>query len=189
MKKEEEKNEEEITKILDRITKLDKERKVLEGELKVVFAINEGDKVAIKNIKDGTLLRYAFLTRIKINPRGVDRLAHIEFELQKCKKNGTISNNADSLNIREHIQKTNQGNLYIKPTPQKVYVTIQEFQANGGYLKPEREIFFKEDNDFKIAGCYLEDKKGVLVGKNASTSFPISPSSFYVKIQTKPIYK
>lgn len=90
-------------KILARIQAIDKERLELMTELKSFFPIKEGDKVEV--MKDDVHVRFAFVNKIEVNLRGKDPKARIEFDLQKCKLNGEISQHADHLGAYEYITR------------------------------------------------------------------------------------
>lgn len=80
----------------------------LEKEFKEVFPIKEGEKVNILKTGDDSLeavVRQAFVTRVKISYRGVNREAKIEFDLQRCRKDGEKSSMSDRLQYNEHIRK------------------------------------------------------------------------------------
>lgn len=100
-----------IDSIKDKIEKIDKEREELMKELHETLPIKVGDKVKImlnneneKRDKDSDkFLRFAFVNKIEVNLRGKDRKAGIEFDLQKCKADGTISQHADHLRYGEYV--------------------------------------------------------------------------------------
>jgi hypothetical protein len=51
------------------------------------------------------LFRFAFVNKIELNPRGKERRASIEFDLQKCKADGSVSQNGDYLKFNEYVTK------------------------------------------------------------------------------------
>ncbi len=107
-------NKEEIIKkldlILDRITIIDNEREELKKEMEDLIPIKKGDKISIKNREDNSHIRFAFVIDIKIHSRGKDRKATLEFDLQKCKADGTISQHSDYPKYGEYISKINLDN-------------------------------------------------------------------------------
>ncbi len=102
-------NREEIIKqvdsILKRVEAIDKERIALMHELKNIFPIKEGDKVSLENSETKEHVRFAFVNSISIKLRGNKEKAKIEFDLQKCKMDGTIGQHSDWLKVNEYITK------------------------------------------------------------------------------------
>jgi len=97
---------EKMNLIFDRITVIDKERKTLVQEMKDVLPIKEGDKVNVMNRDDNDKpVRFAFVNSIKIKSRGKEEKADLEFDLQKCKSDGTKSRHAEYLKYGEYITK------------------------------------------------------------------------------------
>ncbi len=80
-------------------------------------------------------------------------------------------------------------------TKVSIYVTVEEFLANGGKLKKGRELFnsrrenmgyysyTSKPNGQVVAQKYLKDIK------NKTGGFPINQLTAYVKIQAIPIYE
>lgn len=99
-----------IENILNDITALAEQQRKLEANLINIFPIKEGEKVnVVKTGDDGieSVVRQAFVTRIKIKYRGIDKKAKIEFDLAHCKRNGEKGSLSDYLSYNEHIQKIN----------------------------------------------------------------------------------
>jgi hypothetical protein len=94
-----------IDSIRDRVTAIDKEREKLVKELHELLPIKVGDKVQICNREGDVFVRFAFVNKIELNPRGKERRASIEFDLQKCKSDGTISQHGDYLKFNEYVTK------------------------------------------------------------------------------------
>lgn len=100
-----------IDSIKDKIEKIDKEREELMKELHETLPVKVGDKVKImtninneKRDKDSDkFIRFAFVNKIEVNLRGKNKRAFIEFDLQKCKSDGTISQHADHLRYGEYV--------------------------------------------------------------------------------------
>lgn len=94
-----------IDAIRDRVTVIDKEREKLVNELHKILPIKVGDKVQICNREGDVFVRFAFVNRIELNMRGKGnkRRAGIEFDLQKCKSDGTISQHSDYLKYNEYV--------------------------------------------------------------------------------------
>lgn len=92
-----------IDSIKDRITIIDKERISLINELQELLPIKIGDKVQVCNREGGVFVRFAFVNKIEVNLRGKESIAKIEFDLQKCKADGTISQHADYLKYGEYV--------------------------------------------------------------------------------------
>ena len=96
-----------IDSIRDRVTAIDKEREELVKELHELLPIKKGDKVQIFNSQMDAPVRFAFVNKIELNPRGKERKASIEFDLQKCKSNGAESIFGDYLRHNEYVTKIN----------------------------------------------------------------------------------
>lgn len=94
-----------IDSIRDRVTVIDKEREELVKELHELLPIKVGDKVQICNREGDVFVRFAFVNKIEVNPRGKERRASIEFDLQKCKSDGTKSQHGDYLKFNEYVTK------------------------------------------------------------------------------------
>jgi len=94
-----------IDAITDRVASIDKEREGLVKELHDILPIKKGDKVSICNREGDEHVRFAFVNEIKIHTTQIKREAKIEFDLQKCKADGTISQHADYLKYGEYITK------------------------------------------------------------------------------------
>ncbi len=98
-----------VDSTLARITEIDKERISLVEYIKSIIPIKEGDKVQVFEAtcesEDDKPVRLAYVAKININPRGVDRKARIEFDLLKCKKDGVQSAQTDRLKVNEYIKK------------------------------------------------------------------------------------
>lgn len=94
-----------IDSILDKVTEIDNKRIKLVDELKDFCPIKEGDKVSIVHHETKKHIRFAFVNKIEINVRGKERKARIEFDLQKCKSDGTKSQHADSVKYGEYIKR------------------------------------------------------------------------------------
>lgn len=99
-----------VTQILDKITALGSKQRKLEAQLINVFPIKVGEKVNVIKTGDDSIedvVRQAFVTRIKINYRGTDRKAKIEFDLARCKRDGEKGSLSDRVHYNEHIEKIN----------------------------------------------------------------------------------
>ncbi len=87
-----------------------------------------------------------------------------------------------------------------------IFVTIEEFLANGGILKEGRTIYSREERHFNQGDFEKNDLLkssitfGELLGKDEGTgcylirnssykSFPMLPTLSYVKIEAKPFYQ
>lgn len=93
-----------IQPILDRIESITKEKKELINLLKDYFPIKEGEKVNIVD-QNNEHIRYAFVNKVKIELRGKEQKAMVEFDLQKCKSDGNISQHGDNLRYNEFVKK------------------------------------------------------------------------------------
>lgn len=94
--------------VLNRLTLIGEEQRQLEASLIKIFPIKVGEKVNVIKTGDDSIenvVRQAFVTRIKINYRGRDRKAQIEFDLARCKRDGKQSSLSDRIGYNEHIQK------------------------------------------------------------------------------------
>ncbi len=97
---------EKIDLMLDEITIIDNRRIAIVDELKNLCPIKEGDKVSIQSHETKEHIRFAFVYRIEINLRGGDeKKARLEFDLQKCKADGTKSQHDDRLKYGEFIKR------------------------------------------------------------------------------------
>ncbi len=97
---------EKIEQILNKITVVDNSRIALVSELKALCPIKEGDKVSIQSHETKEHIRFAFVYRIGVNLRGGDGgKARLEFALQKCKADGTLSQHDDRLKSGEYIKR------------------------------------------------------------------------------------
>lgn len=94
-----------IDSIRDRVTAIDKEREGLVNELQELLPIKIGDKVQICNREGDVFVRFAFVNKIELNARGKERRVNIEFDLQKCRADGTISSFRDYLTYNEYVTK------------------------------------------------------------------------------------
>lgn len=93
-----------IDNIRDRVTSIDKEREELVKQLHELLPIKVGDKVQILNRDGNVFVRFAFVNKIELNPRGKERRVNIEFDLQKCKADGTESQHGDYLKYNEYVK-------------------------------------------------------------------------------------
>lgn len=66
------------------------------------FPVKAGDKVSIHTRDDG-FVRHTYVNRVEISLRGMDRKARVEFELQKCKADGTKRDRLDYLGMNEYV--------------------------------------------------------------------------------------
>jgi hypothetical protein len=73
--------------ILERVTEIDRERIEWEEKLLEIFPIKIGEKVSVMS-KENKFIRFAFVQRIRLKPRGRNRKVKIEFDLLKCNKSG-----------------------------------------------------------------------------------------------------
>lgn len=94
-----------IDSIKDRIEAIDKEREALLAELKETLPVKIGDKVSVMTRDGEKFVRFAFIDRIQVKLIGKDRKAKIEFDLIKCKADGTKSQHSDYLKYQEYITK------------------------------------------------------------------------------------
>lgn len=90
-------------RILQEIETLDKQREAAMNHLLDIFPIKKDDKVRI--MKDEEFVRFGFVNDIKVKLRGKEQKAAIEFDLQKCKKDGRKSNFSDYLAYGEYIKQ------------------------------------------------------------------------------------
>jgi len=74
-----------------------------------------------------------------------------------------------------------------------IYVTIEEFQQNGGILEKGRTIYSEKSCNthryFNVSGTFLKHEEHQLIMHGGNASFPITPSVFYVKIDVTPIWR
>ncbi len=81
-----------------------------------------------------------------------------------------------------------------------IFVSIEEFLANGGILEKDREIYTNKQRhfterhpiEFYTIGYYLVSNNAgnILLAYNATyKSFPLSLVVHYVKIEVTPIWK
>lgn len=94
-----------VQSIVDRIGQIDKERDLLMRDLLEVMPVKIGEKISIENSNTKKHVRFAFIHKIKVSPRGKEREPKLEFELIKCKVNGEESIHSDYLNAGEYITK------------------------------------------------------------------------------------
>lgn len=76
-----------------------------------------------------------------------------------------------------------------------IYITIEEFLANGGILKNDRGLFMpKSDAQLHPIGWYDEDiqataQEGTLIVSKTDRTFQTDPSIVFVEVQVNVIYK
>lgn len=99
-----------VESLLQEMAVHNKKQIELEKRLVEVFPVKEGEKVnVVKEYGNSeVIVRQAFVTRVKVNYRGVNREARIEFDLAKCRRDGNKGSMSDHLAYYEYIRKINK---------------------------------------------------------------------------------
>jgi hypothetical protein len=76
----------------------------------------------------------------------------------------------------------------------KIFVSIKEFEKNGGVLVAGRPVYIQTGqtkSGYLKAGVYetLEPVTQTHIVGTGDRNFPISENTFYVEIEAQPIYK
>ncbi len=172
--------------ILDKLTEINKEQESLTKELKSLLTIKEGDKVKVMSVHTNQFLRFAFLWKIEINPRGKDRKCQLEFNITKAKADGSISKHRDYLSNEEYLQSKDW--VHKETAKEVIHTECLRFAGGTGsieYIAPKmpKSKFIKMVQDASsnhLPANWIKQRMSTSVNEEALKVVNDNPGMFLV---------